>query len=68
VRVERPVRNVDAAHAIDESALFQLSRRQPLAPVPLADTLANLRLGDLEGEDALGPDRRLDLLVVDERR
>ena len=52
---------------IDERPAFQLARREPLARVPAADALANLTLRDLEREQALGPDRSLDFLVVDER-
>src|SRR5262245_14903600 len=68
LRVERPVRNVDAADLIDERAALQLSRRQPLARIPPPNLLANLALGDLERQETLRADRCLDFLVVDERR
>ena len=68
LRVERPVRNVDALDGVDQRAGLQTSRRQPLALVPAADLLADGGLGDLERQQALRPDRRLDLLVVDELR
>src|SRR5262245_2074680 len=68
LRVERPVRNVDAVHAIDEGASLERTRREPLARVPAANLLAYLGFRDLEGQQALRSDGRLDFLVVDERR
>src|SRR5262245_39675575 len=68
LRVERPVRNIDAANLIDERAGLQLSRRKPLAGIPLPNLLANLALGDLERQETLRTDRRLDFLVINQRR
>src|SRR3972149_4764157 len=59
--VERPVRNIYPAHAVDERALLQRARREPLARVPAADLLPHLALRDLEREQRLRPDRCLDL-------
>ena len=47
---------------------LQAAGREPLALVPAPDLLAHRGLGDPERQQALRPDRRLDLLVVDERR
>jgi hypothetical protein len=66
VRIEGPVRDVEAVDAIDQRASLEGVRRQPLAGVPLANLLADLFLADLERQQALRPDRCLDLLVVDE--
>src|SRR3954468_19870093 len=68
LRVEGPVGNVDALDGIDERARLQAARREPLALVPTADLLAHRRFGEAERQQALGPDRRLDLLVIDQRR
>src|SRR5689334_11295027 len=67
LRVKRPVRNVNAADAVDQRAAFQLSRCQPLARVPTADLLADLTLADLERQQALRPNRGLDFLIVNQR-
>ena len=68
MRVEGPVGNVDAVHAIDERPPPERVRRQPLRAVPPADLLAHLDVGDLERQQALRPDRRLDLIVGHQRR
>ena len=68
LRVERPVRNVDAVHAVDERAALQLAGREPLARVPPPDLLADARVRHDERQQALRPDGRLDFLIVDERR
>ena len=68
VRVERPVRNVHPMHAIDQRLPFQPVGRQPFARVPAANLLADVTFGDLERQEALRAYRRLDLLIVDERR
>src|SRR3954469_5376107 len=67
LRVKRPVRNVDAAHAIDERPIFQLPWCQPLAGIPSANLLANLALADFEWQQTLRPDGRFDFGVINER-
>src|SRR4051812_40266186 len=67
LRVKRPVRNVDAAHAIDERTTSQLSWCQPLAGIPSANLLANLALADFERQQTLRPDGRFDFGVINER-
>src|SRR5215212_5884014 len=66
VCVEGPVRDVDAADAIDQRPRLQLTGREPLARVPAADLLAYLRFADLERQQALRPDGCLDFRVVDQ--
>ena len=68
LRVEGPVRDVDAADPIDQRATLERARREPLARVPAANLLAHLRFGNLERQETLRPDWRLDLLVVDQCR
>ena len=67
-RIEGPVGDVEAIHRVHERAALQRARRKPLARIPAADVLADLALGDLEREQALGTDRCLDLLVVHQGR
>src|SRR4051812_33026935 len=68
LRIEGPVRNVNAANAIDECPALQLPWGQPLARVPSPNLLPDLTLADLEREQTLRADRRLDLGVIDQRR
>ncbi len=41
LRIERPVRNVDAVDGVDEGAGFQSSWSEPLARVPSSDQIAD---------------------------
>src|SRR4029077_4675540 len=68
LRVEGPVGNVDALDGVHERARFQAAGGEPLALVPAADLLAHRRLRDAERQEALRPDRRLDLRVGHELR
>src|SRR4030095_6457403 len=68
VRVEGPVRNVDAVNAIDQRPRAQLVWREPLARVPLPDLFADVGLGDRERQQTLRADGRFDFFVVDEGR
>ena len=67
LRVEGPVRQIDAVNGVHERTPCQRVRREPLARVPPANLVANLRLRDLERQDALRCDRILRLGVVHER-
>ena len=66
--VERPVRQVDAAHGIGERAPLERGRREPQLAVPRADAVARVAFAHLERQHALRPERRLRLLVGDELR
>src|SRR6188474_1366525 len=63
LRVKRPVRDVDTAHAVDKRSILQLARREPLARVPVTNLLTNLALTDLERQQTLRPNRSFDLVV-----
>src|SRR5687767_11482430 len=67
MRIEGPVRDVDAVDTINEGAALEVVRRQPLRAEPAADLFADFALIDLERQHALRPDRSADLRVVDER-
>ncbi len=67
-RIEGPVGQVDAAHAVGERGLLQPVGRKPAAAVPLADGLAHLRLGVGEGQQAFGIDGVAGLGVRHDRR
>ena len=66
--VEGPVGDVEALDGVDECRPPQPSRRQPLAPPPLADALAHGAGINAERQHAGGADGRLDLLIGHERR
>jgi hypothetical protein len=68
LRVERPVRNVEAANGVNERRDGQASWRKPAAAPPAFDVIAHAARVDLERQHALWTNRRLDLLVIDERR
>ena len=61
VRVERPVRQIHAAHRIGQRAPLQRRRREPELAVPGADAVARARLAHGERQHALGAERRLGL-------
>jgi hypothetical protein len=54
-------------HAIDQRTAPERIRREPFAPIPSANLFTDVAFGDLEGEQALRTDRRLDFLIIDER-
>jgi hypothetical protein len=65
--VERPVRNVEAAHRVHERRPREASRREPLAAPPAPDVVADAIVVYAKRQDAGWADRRLDLVVVHER-
>ena len=67
LRVERPVRDVEALDRVDEGRDRQLPRREPPAPPPAPDVVANPAGIDSKRQHALRADRRSDLLVVHQR-
>ncbi len=66
VRIERPVRQIHAAHRIGQGAPLQRRRREPELAVPGADAVARARLAHGERQHALGAERRLGLRIGDE--
>src|SRR5262245_58768736 len=66
--VERPVRNVAPVKGVGESTVFQRIGCKPTVAIPLPHRITDLRLGDLELEEALGTDRASLLLHRNERR
>src|SRR3954471_14219432 len=63
MRVEGPVGEVNSFQRIRERCALEPVRREPTIPVPGANVVAHLRLGQLERHYALGTDRILGLLV-----
>ena len=68
LRVERPVRQVDALHGVGERAPLERVGREPQLAVPLPDAVARRRLADHERQHALGTERGLGFLVRNELR
>ena len=68
LRVEGPVGHVQTVQLIDQRLVLERVRREPAAFVPLLHLVANVALRRPERQQALGPDRRLQLLVIHERR
>ena len=66
-RVERPVRQVDAAHRVGQRPALERGRREPQAAVPRADAIARIRLAHPERQHALRPRRRRRFGVGHER-
>ena len=67
-RVERPVRQIDAAHGVGERLLRERRRREPQLAVPRADLVARRGIADLKRQHALRTERGLRLLVGHELR
>ena len=68
VRIEGPVRQVDALDRVGERAPLQRVGCEPEFPVPPANAVARLVFADLERQHALRPERILGLLVRDQLR
>ena len=68
LRVERPVRQVDALHRVGQRALLERIRREPQLAVPLPDAIARRALAHHERQHALGAERGLGFLVRHELR
>src|ERR1043165_6352615 len=68
LRVERPIRQIDAAHGTGERAAFECVRRKPELAVPRADPVARTRFADRERQHALWTKSRLGFFVGYELR
>ena len=68
LRVECPVRDVEAFDRVDEGRECQFPRRKPAALPPPPNIVAHATGVYSKRQDALRTDRRSDLLVVDESR
>src|SRR5690348_14475294 len=64
--VEGPVRKIDAANDVGHGGAFQTIGREPTVAIPLAQTVAHLRLGNCEWEQTFRADRRFDFFVRDD--
>ena len=67
-RVERPVRNVETTNRVHERRPGEFSRCEPLAAPPAPDVVTDATGVDTKRQKSGWADRRLDLLVVNERR
>ena len=63
VRIEGPIGQVHAMDRIGEGLLTEIRRGKPTFRVPLADALADLALGDTQGQQAFRPNGLLEFLV-----
>jgi len=63
LRVERPVRQVDAVHGVGQRGSLQPVRREPQPAVPRADAVARRAFADPERQHAFRAERRLGFVV-----
>jgi len=66
VRIEGPVRQVDALDCVRQRAAFQCVGRQPKLAIPAAYAVARLVFAHLERKHAFRPKRILGLLIRDQ--
>src|SRR5690606_32383144 len=66
MRIEGPVRQVDAAQRVGEGSGLQPIGREPSGAVPLADPVTYLPVAQLEGQDALRRDGVTKRLLLDD--
>ena len=67
LRVEGPIRQVEAVDGVGEGAALETIGRKPAAAIPGVHFFPHVALTDLERQDALWADRRLDFVVRNER-
>ena len=68
MRIERPIRQVDAFDGVGERAQLERGRREPQLAIPRTNALPRVAFGELERQHALGTKRGSCLFVRSEFR